>query len=239
MSSVERVSARSRAVGFTLIELLVVIAIIAVLIGIALPAIGRARDAARGAACLAKLHSVGHAVSHYADMNKEQFPLSSHTTGNLLDKGNWMTTLQEYGITPTYRICPMDVHRHSSVVKEYTTSYATNEHFERLAPGVDYDPITGKPLPGGRPVAFTTLASVPVASAAIYMFEPEGEVAVDHYNTHAFKDADDVRETVAVTRHMGSGHYLFADWHAKAWTWSDFRSRFKPEASPFDPLTAR
>ncbi len=52
--------------GFTLIELLVVIAIIALLIGILLPALGKAREGARTTISLVNLKSLGTATNTYA-----------------------------------------------------------------------------------------------------------------------------------------------------------------------------
>lgn len=59
--------------GFTLIELLVVVAIIAVLIALLLPALGKAREMAKGAVCLSLLKDSGVAMYMYAADHSDQF----------------------------------------------------------------------------------------------------------------------------------------------------------------------
>ena len=72
----------TRRAGFTLIELLVVIAIIALLIGILLPALGKARTAARSAISLSNMRSMSQLMFTYTNDNNDEWlnPFDKDTT---------------------------------------------------------------------------------------------------------------------------------------------------------------
>ena len=65
-----------RSRGFTLVELLVAIALIALLIGLLLPVLGRARQQAASVACLSNLRQLAAAAQMYCDGNKGSFPIA-------------------------------------------------------------------------------------------------------------------------------------------------------------------
>ena len=65
----------NRRTGFTLVELLVVIGIIAVLVGILLPTLSRAREAANRTQCLSNLRQIATFLNMYANAYNQQVPI--------------------------------------------------------------------------------------------------------------------------------------------------------------------
>ena len=87
-------SRRGKA-GFTLVELLVVVGIIAALLALLLPALGRAREAARAVACAGNIRQIGIATLAYAGRNQGYLPvpvLGTNLMGGLPESAIWGTS---------------------------------------------------------------------------------------------------------------------------------------------------
>ena len=93
---------RIRAGGFTLVELLVVIAIIAILAGILLPALSKARARAEGIACLNNTRQLLLAWQLYADEHDGLLPYNLGMNGSPASRTNinWVNNVMTWGATP-------------------------------------------------------------------------------------------------------------------------------------------
>ncbi len=127
--SITRQKKQNGRSGFTLIELLIVIAIIAILAGMLLPALNKARQQAKAIACVSKLKQLGLTAHHYGEDNANIAPPSVIDYPDVTF--TWARAFREYAPDKGYSAgdntlfhCPAD----PDFTKNYTVilSYAAN-----------------------------------------------------------------------------------------------------------------
>ena len=150
-----RCSVRCRCCGrpaFTLVELLVVIGIIAILIGILLPSLSRARESSNRLKCLSNLRQLATAYVMYVDEHAGQLPVAPKVGApSVLDAWYWQpatvqniaqSALGQYlAVSPSNTrvlTCPSDdlgFRRRGGTTNRYPFSYAINNFLNGNASG--------------------------------------------------------------------------------------------------------
>jgi prepilin-type N-terminal cleavage/methylation domain-containing protein len=222
-----------RAGGFTLIELLVVIAIIALLIGILLPALGKARTRARGVLAMSRLRDLGMASTFYSDTNKGRIQNTSHSAGfNWFENGfPWNYALYEYFSGDAFDpLNPPDERAWLGVVNENFRSPLDRRVQEEGDRAVTSLPInsfgqsvyfelrweemnSNRGGNRGKPYQFARMIGRPTETV-LFASLADGANEPDHHMAHFWKNNNAVNGSVAYNRFEPGEGYVFVDGHA-------------------------
>ncbi len=231
----------SRGSRFTLVELLVVIAIIAVLAAMLLPALVRAREAARGIACLSNSKQIAGVMQMYSQQENGTFP-----TAGMMANVSWIELVKPYIKYQNFYRCPSDAtDKWLPPVPDSATSYGLNGYFTPDHP----------PYHGVNGFAVTRPAESIMVAELAYQ---QGKAGKEHFMpmfwnpadprtaglpmaamAHDWDESTNRPASLQSDRHIGTSNYAFADGHAGKHrfpeTWQATGGTWPPQINWYDP----
>lgn len=232
-----------RNTGFTLIELLVVISIIALLMGILMPSLARAKKMAQKLICTSNLRQTGIALQAYLVEHGSSLPPSSCRIDDP-DKF-WLRILSRYTKEQLLLHCPSD--RSGSFVDwEKPLDQQPDKRYSSFAVNALLDPVCWRYCKTLTDInRYNRTGRIRRPDHCIWVSEaPDSEAfhQADHIHPDSWEGSlDEAKKYVAWDRHIDVSNYLFADGHVETlelqetYSWPD-RCNWYPESAPGWPL---
>ena len=200
--------------AFTLIELLVVIAIIAVLAGMLLPVLARAKEEGRRIACVNNIRQLGLSLGMYADDNEGLFPVRSPGA-----PPRWPGALRDSYKDLRLLVCPSDAPNPATVTSSPDVADASprsyiingwNDYFQATMTNFSMNAIVGMTI---------SESAIQFPSETIVFGEKE-TTSQHYYMDFLETDVGNDFEELEHARHMGAkgaggSDYAFADGSAR------------------------
>lgn len=225
--------------GFTLVELLVVISIIALLLGILLPTMSKARQQAKKLVCTSNMRQVGIAVQAYIIDSKNHLPPSSCHIIN--PDQYWLRILSKYTGEQLLFHCPSDKSK-NFVDWDKPLGEQQDKRYSSFAVNALLDPVCFRY--GCSTNRYNRVDLIKKSMNCIWISEaPDTESfrLADHIHPEVWEGSVEYAKTfIAWDRHMGKSNYLFADGHTETLEFEDTyewpnKCYWYPESAPTWP----